>query len=138
MVTFAAPILLLEISIRIHVYIYIYRYTQRRRYALTFVSLYLYVKTGIAFDVISRKWYWSDGRPGPAPSEQDRHFVQQNRLLNYDKIHFQMGGTSNVAANETYTASQRKMIDMVCCVGPDTGMHFHLSSEYLCIYMYIY
>lgn len=45
-------------------------------------------------------WTYDDNRGG-FPLEADRHYLQQRRLWTEDKVDFELGGTSNVAANET-------------------------------------
>ena len=45
-------------------------------------------------------WVYDDSR-ARYPQEQDRHYIQQQRLWKYDNVDFELGGTTNVAANET-------------------------------------
>ena len=57
-------------------------------------------RTDITWDKVLKAWIYDDSR-SRFPQEQDRHYTQQQRLWKYDNINFELGGTSNVAANET-------------------------------------
>ena len=54
----------------------------------------------ISWDNSLGLWTYTDNRGG-FPLEADRHYLQQRRLWTEDKVDFELGGTSNVAANET-------------------------------------
>lgn len=73
----------------------------------------------IAYNTVTKSWVWRNSQPG-APTETDRFHAQQVRLLTIDKVDFELGGTSNVPTNETYTASLFNKIIGLCCVGPDS------------------
>ena len=47
-----------------------------------------------------KMWVYDDSR-ARFPQEQDRHYIQQQRLWKYDNVDFELGGTTDVAANET-------------------------------------
>jgi hypothetical protein len=73
---------------------------------------------GISYDDINQRWIWTNGNHG-YPSTLDRFSWQQKRLWQQDFVHFELGGTSDNAINETLSSSHQNLIDMVCCVGPD-------------------
>ena len=58
----------------------------------------------ISWDNSLGQWIYNDNRGG-FPLEADRHYLQQRRLWTEDKVDFELGGTSNVAANETSKGS---------------------------------
>jgi hypothetical protein len=67
-----------------------------------------HVILGIQWDPANMLWTYNDNR-SRFPSEQDRHYIQQQRLWKFDNVNFELGGTSNVAANETSKS-------ICCCV----------------------
>ena len=81
---------------------------------------------------VNKQWIWTNGRSG-APSEQDRHWWQLQRLWKEDFVDFILGGTSSHALNETMTTSQQNIINMLCCVGPVCGFSI---STLLLVLMY--
>ena len=54
----------------------------------------------IKYSSAQEQWIYSNNRSG-YPLEQDRHYIQQRRLFINDHVDFEMGGTTNLAANET-------------------------------------
>ena len=54
----------------------------------------------IEYSASQSLWVYDDNR-GSYPTETDRSFSQQQRLWRQDAVHFELGGTSNSAANET-------------------------------------
>ena len=68
----------------------------------------------ILWDDSLRQWIYSDNRVG-FPLEADRHYLQQRRLWTEDNVDFELGGTSNVAANET---SKRLIFLLFKCFKP--------------------
>lgn len=64
----------------------------------------------ISWDNSLGQWTYNDNRGG-FPLEADRHYLQQRRLWTEDKVDFELGGTSNVAANET-----SKDFSLVLCI----------------------
>ena len=85
--------------------------------------------TNIGYNATTKSWYWRNGYSGTPPAEVDRHYTQQRRLFTEDMVNFELGGTTSVAANETFTSSIMNMINMVCCVGPDSTYQQSFSTE---------
>jgi hypothetical protein len=85
----------------------------------------------ISWDKSLGQWTYNDNRGG-YPLEADRHYLQQRRLWTEDKVDFELGGTSNVAANET-----SKDFSLVVCIVEkhvaDTALYSYAAAEQLVI-----
>ena len=71
------------------------------------MSYHAYSLAEIMYSKAQAQWIYSNNKSG-YPLEQDRHYIQQKRLFNKDHVDFELGGTSNLALNET--SKSRKVI----------------------------